>query len=552
MILAALALIAKFLTPSAVLAASVLMRPVTKKADPRVLAQLSHWRRNPIQFVRENFKAEPDAWQKETLFSALTCMRIAMKACKGPGKSCVLAWLIWWFLACFPHAKILATSITGDNLRDNLWSELSLWQKKSEFLSQTFTWNAERIINNDHPETWFCSARTWPKSATAEQQASTLAGHHSEFTMIVLDESGDMPLGVLVAAEGSLSTGKKNIVVQAGNPTRTDGPLWHASVTNRKMWKVIEITGDPDDPKRSKRISKEWARNQIEQWGPDNPWVLVNVFGKFPPTASDKLLGPEEVERAQARYSLQQIIDHYPVVYGIDIAKSLGRDRSTMWKRQGPVATLMSEWRLDNPIILGNQISNILAQEQLKGIEIKAVFIDRGGLSGVDDYLIQLGWGCIVPIDFGWAATETKFANRRSEMWWNMAKWIKKNGCIPHNEILKAELTAPKIDFRMVGNKGTRFILESKEDMMDRGIPSPDLADGLALTFGAEMPIEEKDNLPRGRPRSARVLTEYDPFDEHPSQTQDEDQPYGRSKYACHAIRSSSSAGYGGQYRKAA
>jgi hypothetical protein len=45
---------------------------------------------------------------------------------------------------------------------------------------------------------------------------------------------------------------------------------------------VIEITGDPDSPKRSTRIDPAWARAQILQYGADNPWVLANVFGKFP------------------------------------------------------------------------------------------------------------------------------------------------------------------------------------------------------------------------------------------------------------------------------
>jgi hypothetical protein len=51
---------------------------------------------------------------------------------------------------------------------------------------------------------------------------------------------------------------------------------------DRHLWTVIEITGDPDSPKRSTRIDPAWARAQILQYGADNPWVLANVFGKFP------------------------------------------------------------------------------------------------------------------------------------------------------------------------------------------------------------------------------------------------------------------------------
>jgi putative ABC transport system substrate-binding protein len=57
---------------------------------------------------------------------------------------------------------------------------------------------------------------------------------------------------------------------------------------------LVEITADPDDPRRSARVSAEWAREQIEKYGRDNPWVLVNVFGSFPPHSLDTLIGPDE------------------------------------------------------------------------------------------------------------------------------------------------------------------------------------------------------------------------------------------------------------------
>ncbi len=39
----------------------------------------------------------------------------------------------------------------------------------------------------------------------------------------------------------------------------------------------------------------EWARQQIAKDGKDNPWVLINVFGRFPPASLNSLIGPEAV-----------------------------------------------------------------------------------------------------------------------------------------------------------------------------------------------------------------------------------------------------------------
>ena len=116
--------------------------------------------------MREQFGVEPDAWQLELLraFADPAKQRISLQACAGPGKTAGLAWCGWNFLACYgdrgEHPKGAAVSITSANLEDNLWPELAKWQGRSAFLKSAFTWHKERIVANDHPETWFLSARS--------------------------------------------------------------------------------------------------------------------------------------------------------------------------------------------------------------------------------------------------------------------------------------------------------------------------------------------------------------------------------------------------------
>ena len=137
--------------------------------------KLHEWRRDPVRFAVECFGVEPDEWQCDAM-RALggeynNKRRLCMKACTGPGKSATLAWMGWHRLACFAgrgeHPKGAALSITADNLKDNLWSEMSKWQGRSEFLKNAFTWTKSTIYANDHPETWFLSARSFAKDADA-------------------------------------------------------------------------------------------------------------------------------------------------------------------------------------------------------------------------------------------------------------------------------------------------------------------------------------------------------------------------------------------------
>src|ERR1700677_4868060 len=126
------------------------------------------WMLHPELFVREVFPGTvPDKWQDETLKAFPHTQRLAMRASKGPGKTCVLAWLALNFLLTRPNCRIAATSITGENLADGFWAECAKWINKSPILQEMFVWTKTRIYRKDEKlsSTWFLAARTWSKSA---------------------------------------------------------------------------------------------------------------------------------------------------------------------------------------------------------------------------------------------------------------------------------------------------------------------------------------------------------------------------------------------------
>jgi hypothetical protein len=467
-------------------------------------AKIREWREKPVSMVRELFQVEPDTWQKEVLEAFPGNQRGALKACKGPGKTAVLAWLGLNFLLTRPHPKVICSSITWDNLKDGLWTEMAKWRAKSPLLTELFEYTGQRIFAKDHPETWWCSARGWARDGDANSQAAAMAGIHGDYVLMLLDEVGDYPEGVFVAAEAALSTGVETKLWCAGNPTRTEGPLYRVCTVDRARWWVKEITGDPDNPDRAKRISVEWARHQIEMWGRDNPWVLVNVFGQFPPTQANKLVGPDEASTAAHRTVEEEQILYAPRVLGVDVAR-YGDDSSVLILRQGPVAYRPRVFRDLDIMALADQVVQAIQDWQVDG-----TFIDETGLgAGVVDRVRQLGY-TVVGVNFGSTAMEkARFENRRTEMWWKMAQWVKGKGCIPNYPELIAGLTAPSYGF----SKNSRLVLESKEEMRRRGQPSPDEADALALTFA--YPVFKEfgsvdSRYPIGQIRSA--LTEYDPM----------------------------------------
>src|SRR5207248_1531644 len=103
-------------------------RPISENlhrmtADDRII----RWRRDPVAFVKEVFgpgyeaetgeKFELDQWQEDALRLLMPhpphencdgspANRIAVRAAKGPGKSALDSWIVWWFETTRPYANI--------------------------------------------------------------------------------------------------------------------------------------------------------------------------------------------------------------------------------------------------------------------------------------------------------------------------------------------------------------------------------------------------------------------------------------------------------------
>lgn len=483
---------------------------------------LRHWRegRGILSYVHDNFNVVPDPWQEEALLAYAsgkpTDRRISLQACAGPGKSAVLAWCAWWFLSVWgdevEHPKGAAVSISKENLHDNLWAELAKWRNVSPFVSSQFTWTSNRVFANDHPETWFLSARAWPKTADADAQGKTLSGFHSKYVAFFIDESGAIPTTVLRAAEQGLPNTIFGKIMQAGNPISLEGMLYAAANQLRHLWHIIKITGDPDDPRawvHSPRVAggaeegvqtpAQMNREQIQTYGRDNPWVMAYILGMFPPSSINALIGQEAVEACMNLHVRDEEFLHMEKRLGIDVAR-FGDDRSVIFPRQGIVAFRPAVMRHQNTL-------EIAARGAMMGNKwgVDQIFVDDTGHfgHGVIDSLTTAGYPAI-GVMFHAPALDRRYANRRAEMWVTMTDAMKSGMALPNIPELVAELTTPTYTFV----KG-QFLLEEKDQIKKRLGRSPDLADALALTWA--IPDMPGGMIKKFR-RNDSAKREFDPY----------------------------------------
>lgn len=189
------------------------------------------------------------------------------------------------------------------------------------------------------------------------------------------------------------------------------------------------------------------------------------------------LIRTDTVEEAVRRTLDPSSYEFAPKIMGMDVAFE-GDDSTVIFRRQG----LMS-WE---PLVFRNQDSMELAASLCREIDEwqpDKVFVDNtGGYgNGVVSRAAQLGYGRVVQgVNFAATPMNQRFKNKRAEIWWAMKDWIEGGGVIPNILRLKVDLTGVTYKPDSVASK---LQLESKRKMKERGMPSPDYADALALTW---------------------------------------------------------------------
>lgn len=218
----------------------------------------------------------------------------------------------------------------------------------------------------------------------------------------------------------------------------------------------------------------------------------------FAAASDDVLIRLDDVLAAQQRSVRESEISFAPKILGVDVAR-YGGDRSVLFPRQGLAAMPPTVVRGEDTMAVAARVAHAIDRWSPD-----AVFVDGGGVGGgVIDRLRQLGHG-VVPVDFGGKPIDQRMENKRTEMWWLMAEWVK-SGCLPELPELAQDLTALRYTY---ANARGKLQLESKDDLRARGLPSPDLADALALTFAAPVASREQARRAQQRVQGAN----FDPF----------------------------------------
>lgn len=480
--------------------------------EREVLTRLRRFSRQPLQYALWNWpNADLRQWQIEWLEqigrqlndAPYQPIQTARASGHGIGKSAGIAILANWAVETKPLTRGVITANTDTQLRTKTWPELIKWHDTAlttRLIPGVFQVTATRLFHSQHEGRWRIDAIPW-----SEHNTEAFAGLHNQGNRILVayDEASAISDKIWEVTEGALTDEETEIIwVVKGNPTRNTGRFRECFGRLSHRWDTKSIDSRTVDGTNKTQIQK-W----VDDYGEDSDFVRVRVRGMFPAASSMQFIETDIVEAAMRREPIAGIRD--PLVMGVDVARG-GDDRFVITWRRGfdgksipPISIPGSECR-DSMRLVARVADLATTSDPLRRPD--GIIVDETGVGGpIVDRLRQiLGDSAqVYGVNFAAASPDPKLANMRAYMWWKLRDWLRLGGCLPSDPDLERDLCGVEY----YHDKRDRVVLESKEDMKDRGLASPDLGDGYAVTFA--YPIQPRE-VTHVRGGYGRAQTEYD------------------------------------------
>lgn len=457
-------------------------------------------------------KHGPEPWQREELEALgkhiednllrvsigleMEVWRSAIASGHGVGKSAMTAWIIYFLMSTRVDTRGVVTASTQFQLEDKTWPELAKWHNLA-INKHWFDWSATGLTFAAYPEDKKKNYKT-TAATVSEQKTEAFAGLHNEgkTVFVLFDEASGVHGKVWEVSEGALTDGEAFFFAY-GNPTRPDGEFADCFDKHAHMYRHRHI-----DSRDVSHTNKNALQNIIDKYGIDSDEVKVRVRGLFPLQSFNGFISVEIARMALERELVRD--NDAALIMAIDVAR-FGNDSSVIGFRQGRDARSIpfKKFKGLNLVKLAEICMREADQHKPDAIVIEATGVG----AGVVDIMRDRGYK-IIEVHPGAAAEKFDlYVNRRAEYWSTMRDWLFEEGCISEGNDLFSQLTT--ILYAMDRHE-QRVKLEPKEEMKKRGLPSPDDADTLALTFAVRVARRDRNNL-AGR-RRTEAITEYDEF----------------------------------------
>jgi phage terminase large subunit len=443
------------------------------------------YRLDPLHFVLDTFTWQEgdglEPWQHEVLaqigeelHDGEPVHRFAICSGKGAGKTALCAQLFLWHVACHEgRSQTVATSVTGFQTTSRLWREIRIWRNRWT-LRQHFTIHSSRL-EHIKEDTWFGQNQTW-----SIDRPEAFQGTHERYTGFFVDEASGVPDVILETIESG-ATDSSVIIVYISNATRSKGRFRECFRRYAEWWATWNI-----DTRNVKRVSRASIDKALSEANNDVEATSFrrDVRGEFPLEDYDQVI-PEWIIQETVSREPAPLRLGVPLYIGCDIARK-GANKTVFTVRQETTIVHREVYNKQEIDVTADRLMDLM--DHYNSYQLH-VFVDADGLGvGVIDNCTRGRNGRsyrVSPVNSAQTAIRhERYANKRAEMWYACREWLHKEACLSKEDTaLHDQLT----DIYYRHDNQNRVLIESKEEMIARGVSSPDLADSLVYTFAGNV-----------------------------------------------------------------
>ncbi len=422
----------------------------------------------------------------------------AVSSGHGIGKSAGVGMLVSFLLDTRPGSHGMVTANTGNQLQTKTWPQIQKW-KSTAITARFWRIMTMRVVHIFGEKYGSVDAVTWSKDrseAFAGQHAATASSFY------INDEASAIADVISEVQQGGMTDGEP-FRFNFGNRTRNTG-FFHKMFGRRKAHSMTQCIDARHVQITNKALIQQW----LDEYGENSDYFRVRVRGLEPKAAANQLITGEMVLKAM-RSPIPVVPNDEPIIMGIDVARSMLGDESSIMIRRGKDARTFGAKNFRGKDT--HQVGSIAAEwcDQMRqiGHPVDAIFVDGGGLgAGTLDRLQHLGYPAHEVLFGGVADDPERFKQKDAEMWQRMRAWLLAGGVLQDDVALEEQLTTRPHDHT---DDNRMYLWPKDKCKSELGVESPDRADGLCLTFA--MHVAAKDQV--GRDFARAVDHEYDPMD---------------------------------------
>lgn len=452
---------------------------------------------DPVLWAKEIAGVHLWTKQAEIANSLRGNKNVAVKAGHGVGKSFLVAVLIgWWIDTRYPNAFVASTAPSTAQIGAIVWRELRALYKMIEqrYNEGLIDHKLPGAINRDNKNNeWKDRDGTligFGRKPPDGKEDDNFQGIHAGYVLAIGDEAVGLSKKMITSLR-NITSNEDSRVILIANPTNPASYMAEIFKKNGEVkedeellstWALhtISVFDSPNftdekehipEPVLKKLTGPQYVADMLNDHGEDDPMYISRVLGEFAFDRGNALIKYGDVAVAWDT-DIVPSLESQPEI-GVDVAR-YGADLSVAYVNHDGQIRLLKSWGKSSGTDTAREIHKLALDHGAR-----AVKIDGTGLGGpIVDMVAELAENRYTVVDLmpaGASPDKKRWHNVRA-YWWDEFRRMLHRGEVDldhEDDTLSTELMTPEYKF----SKANALLVESKDDMRQRNIKSPDFAD---------------------------------------------------------------------------